>query len=91
MSKLTTKKYQIVTNLPEMSSLALSKAKSNSNLNKILVLTKSDMARITDHLEKDKRDQWDQEEELRHKEEMYEKSKALTKNWTNTIEVNFNF
>lgn len=52
----------------------------------MLVLTKNDIDRITGHLNKHQKEEEDALDELRRKKELHEKSLALTKNWTNTIE-----
>jgi hypothetical protein len=56
------------------------------NLNKILVITKNDLERIHGHLNKQQNEEDSHEEQRQRKQEMFEKSKALTKNWNNTIE-----
>lgn len=53
---------------------------------KLLVLTKNDLDRITGHLNNSKKQEEEAQEELRRKRELYEKSRALTKNWNNTFE-----
>lgn len=53
---------------------------------KLLILTKNDLERITGHLNKNKNQEQEAQEEYKRKRELYEKSKALTKNWNNTFE-----
>lgn len=58
------------------------------NLDKVLVLTKNDLDRITNHLNKRQIEQDIASEEQKRKKDLHEKSLALTRNWNNTIEVN---
>jgi hypothetical protein len=58
------------------------------NLDKVLVLTKNDLDRITNHLNKREIEQEIAYDEQKRKKELHEKSIALTRNWNNTIEVN---
>lgn len=60
---------------------------NDTNLNKVLVITKNDLERITGHLNKKQQEEEDAAEEYRRKKELHEKSMALTRNWNNTIEV----
>jgi hypothetical protein len=57
------------------------------NLNKVLVLDKDDLERIYGHLTKTQSLEEAAIEEKKRKKDLQEKSLALTKNWTNTIEV----
>ena len=59
----------------------------NINLNKVVVITKNDLDRITGHLERRQREKEAVMEDLTRKKELHQKSLALTKNWNNTIEV----
>lgn len=59
---------------------------SGANLSKVLVLTKNDLERISHHLNKSRIEEEQAMEEKRRKKELHEKSKALTKNWNNTIQ-----
>lgn len=56
------------------------------NLDKVLVLTKNDLERITNHINRRQIEQDLADEELNRKKELHEKSLALTRNWNNTIE-----
>lgn len=53
---------------------------------RMLILTKNDLERITGHLNNNKKQEQEAQEEYRRKRELYEKSKAITKNWNNTFE-----
>ncbi len=57
------------------------------NLDKVLVLTKNDLERITNHINRRQIEEDSAQDEQRRKRELYEKSQALTRNWNNTIEV----
>lgn len=59
----------------------------DKKLNNVLVITKSDLDRLTNHLNRKQREDEDRLAELARKRELREKSKALTSNWNNTIEV----
>lgn len=60
---------------------------NEKNLNKMLVLTKTDIDRLTNHLNRKQREDEERSSEMARKRELYERSKALTSNWNNTIEV----
>lgn len=55
-------------------------------LNNILVITKNDLDRIQGHLNKRRNEEETNESEIQRKQDLYEKSKALTRNWNNTID-----
>ena len=60
---------------------------TEQNLNKVLVITKNDLDRITGHLNKKQKEEEEATEEFQRKKELHDKSVALTRNWNNTIEV----
>lgn len=60
---------------------------SETNLSKVLVITKNDLDRITGHLNKKQKEEESANEELLRRKELHEKSLALTRNWNNTIQV----
>jgi hypothetical protein len=62
---------------------------NEKTLDKVLILTKNDLDRLNNHLNKQEREQEAIQEELQRKKELHEKSLALTRNWNNTIEVIF--
>jgi hypothetical protein len=51
------------------------------------IITKSDLNRIYDNLERRQRDKDDIRQELERKKELAERSAQITKNWPNTITV----
>lgn len=59
----------------------------SAQLNNVLVITKNDLDRITNHLNRKQREDEDRQAEQARKRELHEKSKALTSNWNNTIQV----
>lgn len=59
---------------------------TEQNLNKVLVITKNDLDRITGHLNKKQKEEEEATEEFQRKKELHDKSLALTRNWNNTIE-----
>ena len=61
-----------------------------TNLSKVLVITKNDLERITGHLNKKQKEEDQANEEYERKKQLHEKSLALTRNWNNTIEVSPN-
>lgn len=60
---------------------------NEKTLDKVLILTKNDLDRLNNHLNRQEREQEAIQEELQRKKELHEKSLALTRNWNNTIEV----
>ncbi len=56
-------------------------------MNKVVVITKNDLDRITGHLNRRQKEKEVVIDELNRKKELHEKSLALTKSWNNTIEV----
>ena len=60
---------------------------NDNDLNKVVVITKNDLERITGHLNRRQKEKDVVMDELNRKKELHEKSLALTKSWNNTIEV----
>ena len=59
----------------------------DASLNKVLVLTKNDLDRINNHLNRRQHEEEEAESVLQRRKELHEKSLALTSNWNNTIKV----
>lgn len=59
----------------------------DKKLNNVLVITKNDLDRIANHLNRRQREDDERTAEQMRKRELHEKSKALTSGWNNTIEV----
>lgn len=73
---------------PINQSMTLNNVNSQKNLSNVYVLTKTDLDRISNHLNRRQFEEDDRTAERQRKRELYERSKALTRNWNNTIEVN---
>jgi hypothetical protein len=52
------------------------------------IITKSDLNRIYDNMDRRQRDKDAIQQEITHKKEMAERSAQITKHWPNTIAVN---
>lgn len=60
---------------------------NETNLDNVLVITKNDLDRITNHLNQRQVEEDERVDEITRKRELRDKSQALTRNWDNTIEV----
>ena len=60
---------------------------NGAGLSRVLVLTKADLERLNTQLNKHQLDESEVREKALRRKELHEKSLALTRNWTNTIEV----
>ncbi|CAF1212960.1 unnamed protein product [Adineta steineri] len=58
---------------------------NSANLNQMCILTKGDLSRIYDNLERRQRDKDSIKQEMERKNELLQRSMQLTKNWPNTI------
>jgi hypothetical protein len=74
-----------VPTLPPITSPGPSSA-SQPNLNKVLVITKNDLDRISGHLNRKQNEEEAFREEQQRRKELYARSQALTQNWNNTIQ-----
>lgn len=72
--------------VPSLPPISPNGENNQQNLNNVLVITKNDLDRIHGHLNKRQTNDDAYHEEKLRKQELYEKSRALTKNWNNTIE-----
>ena len=68
----------------------INQAANQPALNNVLVITKNDLVRIANHLNRKQQEEEDRSTEIARKRELHEKSKTLTRNWNNTIEVYLN-
>jgi hypothetical protein len=59
-----------------------------TDLRQMCIITKSDLNRIYDNLDRRQRDKDAVRQELQRKQELAERSAQVTKNWSNTIIVN---
>jgi hypothetical protein len=59
---------------------------NESSLNKVLVITKNDLERISGHLNRSRNEEQATLDEIKRKKELHEKSIALTQSWKNTIQ-----
>lgn len=64
----------------------INQAQNETNLSKVLVITKNDLDRISGHLNRQRREEEAHLDEIQRKKELHEKSLALTQNWNNTIQ-----
>jgi hypothetical protein len=73
--------------LPPLDAAIRSQSHTDKDLNKVLVITKNDLNRITGHINRRQEEQDNLVEELNLKKKLHERSLALTSKWNNTIEV----
>ncbi len=59
-----------------------------ADLRQMCIMTKSDLNRIQENLNRRQRDKDALQQEITRKKELAERSAQVTKNWTNTIAVN---
>jgi hypothetical protein len=64
----------------------INEKQNEKNLNKVLVITKNDLERISGHLNRQRNEDEANLDEIKRRKELLEKSKALTQNWNNTIQ-----
>lgn len=71
---------------PQLPPIGANKPADNVNLNKVVVINKNDLERITGHLNRRQKEKEAVLEDLNRRKELHEKSLALTRSWNNTID-----